>query len=403
MDLFDKFAPLQSAQESIDMLDTDPFGVRIEKIISPTEAIINGKPTILIGTHNYLGLTFDEDCMAAASKAALTEGTGTTGSRVANGTYPAHAAIEAELRDFFNCSGAMLFSTGYQANLGILAALVGPKDYVLIDADSHASIYDGCMMGSGTVIRFRHNDPDDLEKKLKRLEQEDSNKLIVVEGIYSMFGDTAPLTAFVELKEKYNAYLLVDEAHSVGVLGEHGRGLAEKLGLEDRVDFITGTFSKSLGAVGGFCVSNHPKFDILRWATRPYIFTASLPPSVVASGLTALRTMRARPDLKEDLWRNVDRLYSGLTDLGFRLGDEPSPVVAVILPDRDTAASFWQALLNAGVYCNLAIPPGTANNVFLLRCSLCAKHTEEQLRKVCEVFSEVGHNLGVLPDNQKPA
>lgn len=399
MDLFDKFLPLKDARASIAMLETDPFGVQIEKILSPTEAIINGKKTILIGTHNYLGLTFDPDCMKAASEASLNEGTGTTGSRVANGTYPAHAAVEAELRDFFNCSGAMLFSTGYQANLGILAALIGPKDFVLIDADSHASIYDGCMMGSGTVIRFRHNDPADLEKKLRRLDAEDSNKLIVVEGIYSIFGDTAPLTEIVALKEKYNAYLLIDEAHSVGVLGEHGRGLAEKLGLEDKIDFITGTFSKSLGAVGGFCVSNHPEFDVMRWATRSYIFTASLPPSVVASSLQALKTMRARPDLKDDLWQNVDRLYGGLSDLGFELGDEPSPVVAVIMPDRDTAAQFWQALLNAGIYANLAIPPGTANNVFLLRCSLCAVHTEEQLREVCAAFAEIGHKLKVLPSN----
>ncbi len=399
MDLFDKFLPLKDARASIATLETDPFGVQIEKIISPTEAIINGKKTILIGTHNYLGLTFDPDCMKAASDASLSEGTGTTGSRVANGTYPAHAAVEAELRDFFNCSGAMLFSTGYQANLGILAALIGPKDYVLIDADCHASIYDGCMMGSGSVIRFRHNDAADLEKKLRRLDAEDSNKLIVVEGIYSIFGDTAPLAEIVALKEKYNAYLLVDEAHSVGVLGEHGRGLAEKLGLEDKIDFITGTFSKSLGAVGGFCVSNHPEFDVMRWATRSYIFTASLPPSVVASSLQALKTMRARPDLKDDLWRNVDRLYSGLSDLGFELGDEPSPVVAVIMPDRDTAAQFWQALLSAGVYANLAIPPGTANNVFLLRCSLCARHTEEQLREVCAAFAEIGHELEVLPTN----
>ena len=308
VDLFDKFAALNDARKSISMLETDPFGVQIEKIISPTEAIINGKETILIGTHNYLGLTFDPDCMSAATEAILREGTGTTGSRVANGTYPAHSAIEAELRDFFNTTGAMLFSTGYQANLGILAALIGPKDYVLIDADSHASIYDGCMMGSGTVIRFRHNDPEDLEKRLRRLDAGNSNKLIVVEGIYSMLGDTAPLTEIVALKEKYNAYLLVDEAHSVGVLGEHGRGLAEKLGLEDKVDFLTGTFSKSLGAVGGFCVSSHPQFDVMRWATRPYIFTASLPPSVVASCLQALKTLRARPDLKEDLWRNVNRL-----------------------------------------------------------------------------------------------
>jgi 8-amino-7-oxononanoate synthase len=341
---------------------------------------------ILAGTNNYMGLTFDPDCIAAASQAAQRLGTGTTGSRMANGTYSGHVQLEQELADFYGCTYGVVFSTGYIANLGMLSALTGPGDVLLIDADSHASIYDGCRLSGAEIIRFRHNDPDDLEKRLKRLGNRTPNTLIVVEGIYSMLGDRAPLADIGTLKETYGAYLLVDEAHSLGVLGEQGRGLSEETGVEDRVDFMVGTFSKSLGAIGGFCVSNHPELELVRFASRPFMFTASSSPSVIASTRATLNIIRTRPELRRKLWDNAQKLYQQLQALGFQLGPEPSPVVAVRVPNIDNAVALWKGLLESGVYVNLVTPPATPDGGCLLRCSVSAGHSAEQIEQIGDAF-----------------
>ncbi len=283
MTIFDKFQTLATNRAELLASGINPFGVVIEQIRSPTEGVVNGHPVILVGTNNYLGLTFHPDCIAAARIAVETQGTGTTGSRMANGTYTGHLALERELADFYGYPYAIVFSTGYLANLGMLSTLTGRGDVILLDADCHASIYDGCRMSDAEMIRFRHNDVSDLEKRLRRLGERASNTLILVEGIYSMLGDRAPLADIAAIKDRYGAYLLVDEAHSLGVLGRHGRGLTEDTGVEDRVDFIVGTFSKSLGGIGGFCVSPLPELELIRYATRPYIFTASPSPAVIAS------------------------------------------------------------------------------------------------------------------------
>ena len=233
------------------------------------------------------------------------------------------------MAEFFNRQSAIVFSTGYVANLAMLSTLVGPGEIILLDADCHASIYDGCRLGGAEVHRFRHNDPQDLEKRLRRLEKRNTNILVVVEGLYSMLGDRAPLADIVAVKDKYGAYLLVDEAHSLGVLGANGRGLAEEAGVEDGVDFVVGTFSKSLGAIGGFCVSNHPELNLVRYASRPYVFTASSSPSVIASTRMALKIMQKRSELRQRLWDNANTLYKKLQDLGFLVGPEPSPIIAV--------------------------------------------------------------------------
>ena len=245
-----------------------------------TEAMVNGRHTILAGTNNYLGLTFDPDCISAAQEALQHEGTGTTGSRMANGTFSGHVALEAELADFFGRRAAIAFSTGYLANLGILSCVTGRDDVILLDADCHASIYDGCVLGGAEVIRFRHNNPDDLAKRLRRLGDKAADTLIIVEGIYSMLGDRAPLAEISAVKTEFDAHLLVDEAHSLGVIGE--RGLTEELGVHDSVDFITGTFSKSLGATGGFCVSDLPELDLIRLTSPPMYL---LPHCVLRSSL----------------------------------------------------------------------------------------------------------------------
>ena len=271
MSLLQKHLAQSQAYSGIRQIGADPFAVRFDAVLSPTEAQLEGRRVILLGTNNYLGLTFDPDCVEASVEAVRRWGTGTTGSRIANGSFGAHVTMEKELARFYGRKHAMVFTTGYQANLGVLSALAGRGDHLILDADSHASIYDGARLGHAEVIRFRHNDPDDLYKRLRRLRDVPGDKLIVVEGIYSMMGDTAPLKEIVEVKRQTGAYLLVDEAHSMGVLGERGRGLAEQADVEGDVDFIVGTFSKSLGAIGGFCVSDADDFDILRVVSRPYI------------------------------------------------------------------------------------------------------------------------------------
>jgi len=389
MSLFDKFEQIAAARQ--------PFverGIRsnvvMEKVISSTEAIINGRPVILAGTNNYLGLTFDPDCIEAASIAVRQQGTGTTGSRMANGSYSDHVQLEQELAEFFGCQYGMVFSTGYIANLAMLSALTGPGDILLIDADSHASIYDGCRLSGAEIIRFRHNDPENLAKRLQRLGERASNTLIVVEGIYSMLGDRAPLAEIAEVKEKYGAHLLVDEAHSLGVLGQKGRGLAEEAGVEEKVDFIVGTFSKSLGAIGGFCVSNHPAMDMIPLAARPYIFTASSSPSIIASTREALKVLKARPELRSKLWDNAHRLYDKLQGLGFQLGPEPSPVVAVRVANIDQVIAAWKGLLEQGVYVNMVTPPATPDGGCLLRCSVSAGHSPEQIEQISKAFASQG-------------
>jgi len=386
-----------------DALHAHGVDVQFDSVLSPTEGMLNGRKTILLGTNNYLGLTFDPACIEEAIEATRSQGTGTTGSRVANGTYGGHIKLERALAEFYGREHAMVFSTGYQANLGVLSTLVGRGDHLLLDADSHASIYDGSRLGHGEVIRFRHNNPDDLYKRLRRLAGAPGDRLIVVEGIYSMLGDTAPLKEIAAVKRETGAYLLVDEAHSLGVLGEKGRGLAEAAGVEADVDFIVGTFSKSLGSVGGFCVSDSPDFDVMRIVCRPYMFTASLPPGVVASTLEALSRLQREPELRASLMRNAHRLYDGLQAMGFQTGPEANPIVAVAMPNQDMAVAFWKMLLESGLYLNLAIPPATPTDVCLLRTSVSAAHTPQQIDMALAMFADVGQRLGFLKSERRRA
>lgn len=389
MSIFDKFRALAAARESLLERGASPFGVVLEKVISATEAVIDGRPTILAGTNNYLGLTFDPDCIEAACGALREQGTGTTGSRMANGTLAGHVALEQELSEFFGRRSTIVFSTGYLANLALLSTLPGPEDVILIDADCHASIYDGCRLGAAEVLRFRHNNVEDLDKRLRRLGERGRRALIIVEGIYSMLGDRAPLAEIAALKRRYGAYLMVDEAHTVGVLGEHGRGLAEAAGVEESVDFLVGTFSKSLGTIGGFCASDHPEVDLLRYASRPYMFTASPSPPVVASARAALAALRVSPELRQRLWDNARQIHGRLRGLGLSLGPEVSPIVAVLMPSSEAGIAFWLGLLHRGVYVNLILPPATPNGGCLLRVSVSAAHTPAQMDGIVEAFAAV--------------
>lgn len=389
MDLFDKFSAFGEDRRALLAIRPSIFGTPVEKMYSATEAGIGGKRVLLAGTNNYLGLTFHPECLAAAHQAIDAEGTGTTGSRMANGNYNGHRELEREFAEFYNCKYAVVFSTGYQANLGTISGLAGPGDVLMIDAHSHASIYDGCRLSGAEVIRFRHNDTADLDKRLRRLGERVRSTLVIIEGIYSMFGDKAPLKEMVEVTKSHGSYMLIDEAHSLGVLGTTGQGLVEEVGVTDQVDFITGTFSKSLGSIGGYCVSNHEQLDLMRYVSRPYIFTASPSPANIASTRVALRLLRDGIELRRQLWRNSERLYNCLREQGYRVGPTCGPVIAAQLDTPQQAVALWTTLIEKGVYVNLIFPPAAPDNKPLIRCSLSAAHTPEQIERLCAVYTEL--------------
>lgn len=390
IDLFEKHKTIAERHARMMTMGVNAVGLTNDKILSPTRAMINGRETILAGTNNYMGITFDADCIKAGQEALAEFGTGTTGSRIANGSYALHKELEAELARFLKRKHCIVFSTGYQANLGMMSGLAGPKDTIFLDADSHSSIYDGCTLSGAKLVRFRHNDATDLDKRLTRSEGEEGGRLVVVEGIYSMLGDRAPLADFVAVKKKHGFQLLADEAHSFGVLGPHGRGLADEAGVEDDIDFIVGTFSKSVGAIGGFGAGNHPLFETLRYAMRPYMFTASSSPASIATSLAAIRKLAAEPERRDRLRANSARLFAGFKSLGLDMGcDMVSPVIAVKCADEVSTIAMWNALLEAGVYVNIALPPGTPNKLCLLRCSVSAAHSFDDIDKIIALFGNV--------------
>jgi 8-amino-7-oxononanoate synthase len=401
MALFSKFADMRAAIDALAAGGRNPFDVRFERIVSATEAVLEGRPCLLFGTNNYLGLTFDETCIAASVRSVHDGGTGTTGSRIANGTYSDHALLEQRIAEFYGKRAAMIFTTGYQANLGLISTLAGRGDHLLIDADSHASIYDACKLSTAEVIRFRHNDPEDLARRLGRLKGHAGNRIIVTEGIFSMLGDSAPLREIAGVKREMGATLIVDEAHSLGTRGKHGRGVCEDAGVENEVDFIVGTFSKSLGAIGGFAVSDLPDFDLLRIACRPYMFTASLPPAVVGSVTAALSRISTDQSLGARVRFNSIRLYRALKLAGFEVGPEPNAIVALKMTDKETAVRFWNRLIDRGVYANLALPPATPGSLSLIRCSISAAHTEAQIDRALSAMVAVGRELGILDPNPR--
>tara|TARA_R110001599_G_scaffold353884_2_gene602375 strand:+ start:61284 stop:62486 length:1203 start_codon:yes stop_codon:yes gene_type:complete len=385
--LFDKFQTMADFQAELAARDVVPFGAVTEKILSPTEGIVEGHKVILAGTNNYMGLAFDPRCIAASQVAAAKWGTGTTGSRLANGSFAEHEALEKEIAEFYGVDHAIVFSTGYAATMGMCSTLAGPGDVILLDADSHASIYAGVQLSGADIIRYKHNDPEDLAKRMRRLGDRAGQALVIAEGIYSMLGDVAPLQEIAAVKREYGGYLLVDEAHSMGVLGDSGRGAAQAAGVEADVDFTVGTFSKSLGSIGGFCVSRHAELDAIRFCIKAYIFTASSSPSVIASTRESLRIIVSEPERRQQVWDNATRLYDGLKALGLPVGPTASPVVAVEMVDRSRTIDCWKALMEAGVYVNLVIPPASPSSNFLLRNSVSAAHSSEQIDTIIDAYA----------------
>ncbi|MFT4613038.1 MAG: 8-amino-7-oxononanoate synthase [Bacteroidia bacterium] len=396
--LFDKFQAMTDFQTELAERNVRPFGAVTEEIISATEGVVDGRQVILAGTNNYLGLSYDQRCIDKAIEAAQRWGTGTTGSRLANGSFSEHQSLETEIAAFYGVDHAIVFSTGYAATSGMCATLAGPGDVIMMDADSHASIYSGVTLSGADVIRFKHNDPDDLAKRMRRIGDRADRTLIIAEGIYSMLGDVAPLREIAQVKREYGGYLFVDEAHSLGSLGATGRGAAQAAGVEDDVDFFAGTFSKSLGSIGGFCVSRHAQLEAIRYCIKAYIFTASSSPSIVASTREALRIIAAEPQLREQLWSNAHRLYNGLKELGLPVGPTASPVVAIEMTDRSVTIDCWKALMDAGVYVNLVIPPASPSSNFLLRNSVSAAHTTQQIDTIIAAYRQLVEQGLISPD-----
>ena len=395
--LFDKFAPLQSRVDIMMKVGTDALGVKFDDILSATHGRIGNREILLAGTNNYLGLTFDADCVSAAKKAVDDYGTGTTGSRIANGTYVGHTNLEEALAGHLGMPSCIVFTTGYQTNLAAIGGLAGDKDVIFMDADAHACIIDGTRLTNASTIRFRHNSPADLDKRLTRLGPiEGGHPLVVIEGLYSMFGDIAPVDEFVDVTHRHGGYLYIDEAHSYGVFGPTGCGIAEQQGVLDKVDFISGTFSKSLASVGGFCASRHREFEITRKVMRPYMFTASATPSNIAAARAAVDKVKQGTHLRDNLNARAKQLHQGLSELQFDLCADPSPIIAVRRPNEAVAAMEWNWLMENGVYVNLAVPPGTPQSSSLLRISLSAAHTKEDIDTLISAFKGLNENQGAM-------
>ncbi|NLD44751.1 MAG: pyridoxal phosphate-dependent aminotransferase family protein [Chloroflexi bacterium] len=358
-----------------------------------TEVVIHGKRMIMIGSNNYLGLTTHPKVREAAIDAIRRYGPSCTGSRFLNGNLALHNQLEEELAAFIGKEAGLVFSTGMQTNLGTISALVGRDDVVITDRDDHASIVDGCRLSFGEMKRYRHNDMQHLELVLQQ--SGDKGKMVVVDGVFSMGGDIAPLPDISRLCEQYGARLMVDDAHSLGVLAG-GRGTAAHFGLTDKVDLVMGTFSKSFASLGGIIAGDAPVVDYIKHNGRALIFSASMTPASAAAVLAALHVLQAEPERAERVMAIGARMRAGFQALGFRTGPSETPIVPVIIGDDQATLLLWRALFEAGVYVNPVVPPAVAPNLSLLRTSYMATHTDEQLDRVLDIFGQVGKSLGVI-------
>ena len=391
-DLFDRCFRFDKAKTLISH-GLYPYFRVIESAQDP-EIVINGRKMIMVGSNNYLGLTNHPKVKEAAIEAIRKYGTGCAGSRFLNGTLDIHVELEEKLARFIRKEAALIFSTGFQVNLGVISALVGKEDIVIIDKMDHASIIDGCRLSFGEVKKFRHNDLADLERILK--DYEDKGKLLVVDGVFSMEGDLANLPEIVTLAKKYGARLMVDDAHGIGVLGKTGRGTAEHFGLEDKVDLIMGTYSKSLASIGGFIAGSADVIHYIKHFARSLIFSASPPPASVASVSAALDIIENEPERRETLWKNTIKMFNGFKDLGFQVGPSQTPIIPIVVGENEKAFTMTMRLQEEGVFANVVVSPAVPTGKALIRTSYMATHTDEHLDIVLTAFEKVGTNLGLI-------
>ena len=393
MDVFEKCARIfEQTQE----LRASGHYFFFRKLESPqdSEVVVNGKRVIMVGSNNYLGLTTHPRVKEAAIKAIERFGSGCAGSRLLNGNLEVHEELEKKLARFFRKEAALVFATGYQTNLGAISALLGRNDVAIIDKYDHASIIDGCRLSFGQAKKYRHNDMKDLERVLEGTKSK--GKLIIVDGIFSMDGDIADLPSIVKLARAYDARVMVDDAHAVGVLGEGGRGTAEHFALENQVDLIMGTYSKSLAAIGGFVAGSREVIDYIKHVGRSMMFSASLPPSLVATVSTALDIIEEVPQLRIQLWKNTRKMLQGYKALGFDTGTSETPIIPIIIKNSMKVYQMCHHLFENGVFANAVVSPAVPPGRELLRTSYMATHTEEQLDKVLSAFEKVGKELRVI-------
>ncbi len=359
-----------------------------------TVVTIEGKKRIMLGSNNYLGLTHHPKVLESAQRALMRYGSGCTGSRFLNGTLDLHQQLEADLATFLGKEACLVFSTGYNANLGLVSGLVARNDLVLLDKLDHASIVDGAKLSYGETERFNHGDLAGLERKLQKAQGR--GVMIIVDGVYSMEGDIADVPGVSRLARQYGAAFAIDDAHALGVLGPNGDGTAAHFGMTDEVDIIAGTFSKSLASIGGFVAATENVVDFLKHHARPLIFTASLPPANTAGVLAALQVLQEEPDRRTRLWENTRRLQDGIRALGYDTGPTETPIVPVIIGPLDQTLVFWRMLFEAGVFTNPVVPPAVPAAQCRLRTSLMATHTADQIDFCLEAFGRIGRDLGVI-------
>ncbi len=391
--LFDKCRSFTKARE-IQAAGLYPYFKPISDS-EDTTVVIEGQKRIMLGSNNYLGLTHHPKVLEAASRALSRYGSGCTGSRFLNGTLDLHGQLESALAAFLGKEDCLVFSTGYQANLGLISGLIGRGDLVYLDKLDHASIVDGAKMSYGDTMRFNHGDLASLERMIERT-RNNRGAMIVVDGVYSMEGDIANVPELVKIAKKHGAALALDDAHSIGVLGPNGEGTAAHFGMTDEVDLIAGTFSKSLASIGGFVAGSESVIHYLKHHSRPLIFTASLPPANTAGVLAALEVIKTEPHRREQLWANTHRLHAGLRGLGYNIGETETPIVPVLIGPLETTLVFWRKLFDAGVFTNPVAPPAVPPSQCRLRTSLMATHTADQIDFCIEQFGKIGRELGVI-------
>ncbi len=360
-----------------------------------TEVVMNGRKVLMFGSNSYLGLTNHPKIKEAAIEATKKYGSGCAGSRFLNGTLDIHVELENKLAEFVGKEEALIFSAGFNVNMGVVSMLTGREDYLIFDELDHASIMAGKQMSFSKTLKFKHNDMDSLEKKLQMCEP-DKVKLIVVDGVFSMEGDVTKLPEIVSLCKKYNANVYVDEAHSLGVFGKQGRGICDHFGLTKDVDVIMGTFSKSLASIGGFCAADSSVINYLRHNARPYIFSASITPAATASVLAALEIMKNEPERMEHLWKITKMALEGFRNLGFEIGHTETPIIPLFIRDNEKTFLFTKLLFEDGIFVNPVVSPAVPSDDTLIRFSLMATHTEEQVAIALDKIGKVGKKLGVI-------
>jgi len=393
VDLFQKCRNFTRAQEAIQE-GWYPYFKAIQSG-ADVEVMIKGKKLIMAGSNNYLGLTQDPRVKEAAIKALEKFGSGCTGSRFLNGTLELHEELERRLAQYMKREAALVFSTGFQTNLGVIATIVGKDDVIFADRANHASIVDGCRLSFGRTVRYRHNDMEHLAKLLEK-HQDAPGKLIVADGVFSMEGDIVALPEMIRLAEKHHAQILIDDAHSIGVLGKYGRGTGEHFGMEDKVDLVLGTFSKSFASIGGFVAGDAYVLDYIKHHSRTLIFSASMPPAATAAVIAAVDIIEKEPERIEQLWRNVRKMKKAFDDLGFNTGRTQSPIIPLHIGEDMKTFEFWKLLFENGIFTNPVITPAVPAGQGLIRTSYMATHTDEILDQIIDTFARLGRQFGLI-------